>query len=219
MNDEGPQAPCRRDACADGPAHLGGAHLDPTSEHYDGPDGTLRVLPLSCRKAAQNLLHTARREGWDQQIVNVALDALAREILDAKRHVAAASVDKDRGIREAMKRAEDCVQHGDDIRHEAHQAYWFWLQNQSLDQQRTAWLGACHDIEQAFRNDTSDVGKWVRKRVQAAGAEQTRIRKRYEPPTHADCEKAGKCEHPPAPPHGACEQMRLDFDAPEEIAA
>lgn len=228
LDQYGPDRPCRRDVCADKPDHLGGAHTDPRSDLYDGPEWTLKALPLSCRDAAQALFHHAHKEGWDKRIVETALGVLAREVLDQKRHVAAAWVDRDRGVNAAIKRAEDCEAHGADLRFESHQAWSFSVEADRNNEQRLAWLGACHDIEHVLANARTgmvdpEVSAWVAKRIKSAGQSQDRIAKKYEKnaPTHADCQRAGKCEHPSPTPHEACEALRQPtlFDAFEEEAA
>jgi hypothetical protein len=207
----GPTVPCERSACVDKPAHVGGAHLDPASEQYDGPDTALAALPGSCRRSAQTLLHAAREHGWDRRVVETALHELAREILDMRGRMGAAIADKARGIREAMARAEDCAVHGEMIRSEGHQAHYFSVLAEQHDAERVAWLSAAHSIRAAFAERDDPLAAAVVRYVDDAGKTADRARKRFAPPTFADCERAGRCEHPATVPHAACEQLRLDI--------
>jgi hypothetical protein len=103
----GPDKPCRRTACADGPPHLGGAHIDPRNPLYDGPTTTINALPMTARDACRNLLAAGAS-------VPDVVD-LANEIHRLREQVAAVRVDKDRQVRTAMQRAGDCEEHGKDI--------------------------------------------------------------------------------------------------------
>lgn len=206
----GPQAPCARTSCATAPAHLGGAHLDPTSDLYDGPDTKLHALPAGCRNAAFPVLHASRAEDWHTVEVRTALHVLAEEILRLRQQIAVVSVDRDRGIRDAMARAEDCAVHGATIRSEGHRAHYFSVVADRNDEERIAWLTAAHGIREAFVGRDDPVAKKVVAYVDAAARDAARIRKRYQPPTFADCQRAGSCEHPPTKPHEACEQLRFD---------
>lgn len=227
MNNEPPRygrdATCERTACADLTAHVGGVHLNPTSEMYDGPDTSLNALPEAARKAGCALLGASRQDGWRRQVVDVALDAMGREILRLREQVAHVRVDRDRGIREAMKLAEDCEHHGATIRSEGHQAYYFSVLAEQHDAERVAWLGAALAIRDAFQSAATraKVGAELAARVvgfvDAASRSADRARKRFNPPTFADCDRAGLCEHPPTKPHEACEQLRLAL-ADEEAA-
>lgn len=208
----GPDSPCQRSACADEVAHVGGAHLDPTSDLYDGPESKLGALPLSCRSAAQAVLYASRADHWREVEVRTALHVMAEEILRLRSRVAAVSVDRDRGIRDAMKKAEDCAVHGEMIRHDAHQAHWFSVLADRNDAERVEWLGAAWHIRDAFATRGDPLARKVVAFVDAADKGAKRARKRFEAPSLADCERAGKCDHPTPQPHAACEQLTLDFD-------
>ena len=75
-----PDQRCTRKACRFKGRHPAGAHHDPRSDHYDGLSATLAALPYRCRPAAQQLAALARREGWNERLVNIVLHELATEI-------------------------------------------------------------------------------------------------------------------------------------------
>jgi hypothetical protein len=104
----GPQARCQRTACAAGPEHLGGAHIDPRSPLYDGPDSTVRALNLLPRRAAEALFAAGA------PIPEVV--ELVEEIHRLGMEVAAARNDGDRREAVALATAGDCSTHGEEIR-------------------------------------------------------------------------------------------------------
>jgi hypothetical protein len=199
----GPQDPCARTTCADELAHLGGAHLDPHHRLYDGPDTSLRALAAVVRRPASALLHAARRDGWNLATVNLALHELAAEIHRLDRQIAAVRVDRDRGIRDAMARAEDCTEHGAALRHESHQAYWFSRLADHTDAERLVWLTGIDAISDALRGLDDEWATTVRAHIQQA----RRVRAAATAPTLADCQRVGHCEHPPTDPHAACREL------------
>ncbi len=219
LSQYGPDQPCQRKACIATARHNGGAHLDPRSEHYDGPDTQIGALTHRVRPYAFQLLHLARRAGWNVHLVQLALHTMTDEIHRLGEQIAAARVDRDRGIRAAAERAENCDVHGADLRYERHQAYWLWMQGIALDEQRTAWLSAVHNITQLVADDSDNpatrailataegqaLAKAIRSIAAAAGRSQERIRRRYDGPTQVACAQAGQCEHPAPPPHVACQ--------------
>lgn len=135
-----PNQTCERTACADRDPHAGRIHLDPTSDLYDGPDIMLRALPHAVRDQAFALLHTARKQGWDQRIVDRALDALGNEIHRLRDQVAAVRVDKDRSVRHASAQALDCEHHGKVISQLEDQVGHFSQAEQRADKGRLALL-------------------------------------------------------------------------------
>jgi hypothetical protein len=139
----GPDKPCRRTACADGPPHLGGAHIDPRNPLYDGPDTTVNALPMAARDACRKLLAAGAS-------VPDVVD-LAREIHRLRDQVAAVRVDMDRQVRAAMQRAGDCEEHGKDIRRLEEQVDHFDRAADRNDAGRVALLGGLHPIEDAIR--------------------------------------------------------------------
>lgn len=210
--------PCDWEAHAAMAGHTFGAHRDPASDFYEGPDAALGALPGPCRRAAFVVLHASRAEHWHEVEVRTALHVMAEEILRLRSQVAAVQVDRDRGIREAMTRAEDCEFHGHTIRYESHSAYAFSVLAEQHDAERVAWLSACQQIRDAFSKRDDDLAKNVVAFVDAAGRSADRARKRFSAPTLADCDKAGRCEHPAPQPHAACEQLALDFSPIGEAA-
>lgn len=207
----GPDKPCRRTACAETPAHLGGAHLDPRNDLYDGLDSKLAALTYRCRPSASALLNAAKQDGWDVRLVQIALHDLIDEVDARHREAVACRADRDRGITEAMQRAEDCEQHGADIRYERHQSYWCSVEADRNNAERVAWVDAAFQIREAFANRSDPLAKKVVAFIDAAARGADRARKRHAAPTFADCQKAGRCEHPAPAPHAACEQLALDF--------
>jgi TPR repeat protein len=139
----GPDKPCRRTACADGPPHLGGAHIDPRNPLYDGPTTTINALPMTARDACRNLLAAGAS-------VPDVVD-LANEIHRLREQVAAVRVNKDRQVRTAMQRAGDCEEHGKDIRRLEDRAAHFDKAAEHNNAGRLALLGGLHPIEDAIR--------------------------------------------------------------------
>jgi hypothetical protein len=139
----GPDKPCKRTACADGPPHLGGAHIDPRNSLYDGPDITVNALPMAARDACRNLLAAGAS-------VPDVVD-LAREIHRLRRQVAAVRVDMDRQVRAAMQRAGDCEEHGKDIRRLEEQVDHFDKAATRDNAGRLALLNGLYPIEDAVR--------------------------------------------------------------------
>lgn len=108
MNDRRPDRLCRRDMCADEPAHRGEEHLDPRSPRYDGPDNAVNALDSGPRSAARKLLAAGAPVPEVADLVN--------EIHRLGRTVAAVRVDMDRQVRAASDRALDCAEHGQIIK-------------------------------------------------------------------------------------------------------
>jgi hypothetical protein len=174
----------------------------------------LNAVDAGPRKAMWALLSAARANGWDVPLVEASLAELAEDLLRARRSAAAAHVDRDRGIREALARSEGCATHGAEIRFESHQAYAFSMLAEAHDEERVTWLTAAMNLRDAFAHaDPAKVDKEladkVVARVNAVDSAIKKIRKRYNAPTHADCQRAGRCEHPPTVPHAACRQLDL----------
>jgi hypothetical protein len=139
----GPDKPCKRTTCADGSAHLGGAHIDPRSALYDGQDTTVNALPMAARDACRALLAAGAS-------VPEVVD-LAQEIHRLRRQVAAVQVDKDRQVRAASERALDCEAHGKDIRRLEEQVAHFEKAAEQNNAGRLALLGGLGPIEDAIR--------------------------------------------------------------------
>lgn len=178
-----------------------------------GPDTAMRALPSGPRTAGFAVLHAARADGWRVPEVEAAMREMSREILRLREQVAAVQVDRDRGIRDAMKRAEDCVEHGATIRSESHQAHWFSVLADANNEERVAWLSACQEIRKAFAEQQTDIGRQVVKFIDAAARDAKRIQGRRSAPTFADCQRAGRCEHPPTGQHAPCEKLRTESEA------
>lgn len=108
-NQHGPEATCRRTACAPLPPHKAGRHLDQRDELYDGPDTLLQVLPLRVRDSARALVR--RHPESMPEVVD-----LAKHIEFLRDQVAHLQVEMDRKVREAMARSESCEHHGEEIK-------------------------------------------------------------------------------------------------------
>lgn len=146
MSKYGPDEPCQRTACA-GPVgpHEAGRHFNPRDELYDGPHGTLQVLPLAVRESARKLIREA--------------PALMPEVVDLARHVeflrgqvAAVQVDGDRRERAALLRSESCEQHGKDIEELGRQVHAMDWTAQANDAGRVALLGFLQVVEDFVRS-------------------------------------------------------------------
>lgn len=141
MINEGPQAACKRDACADEPAHLSGEHLDQRSPRYDGPDHAVSALNSGPRAAARALLAAGAP-------VPEVID-LVQEIHRLSRSVAAVRVDMDRQVRAAADRALDCAEHGKSIKFAEEQVHFFGQQADRNDAARVALLSVLFTLEDA----------------------------------------------------------------------
>lgn len=133
----GPDAPCQRitdKRCAAAGPHLGGVHLDPRHELYDGPGITVLALGGGPGKAAWALLEAGAPV---PEVVE-----LVEEIHRLGRQVAAVRVDMDRKVREAMRRADDCEVHGQQLVELSGQAHHFSEQADRDDRARVALLEA-----------------------------------------------------------------------------
>lgn len=108
MSEYGPDKKCRRTACAELPEHKGGVHLNQRHKLYDGPSTLLQVLPIAVRDSARKIVHEA------PALMPEVVD-LGQHIEFLRRQVAAASVDRDRQVREAMRRSGDCEVHGQEL--------------------------------------------------------------------------------------------------------
>lgn len=193
---------CERTICAARDPHLAGRHLDPRDELYDGPGTMLAALPEEAYNPAVRILRQA--------------PALMPEVVDLchyierlRRQVAAAQVDKDRQVLAAAKRAEDCEHHGEEIRHQRHQAHWFSVLADANDDERAMWVQTCFGMVQLFQNNDPQQAARYEKALKKGSQAANRIRSRHTAPTVADCQRAGRCEHPDTKPHRACEQLTL----------
>ncbi len=159
----------------------------------------------------------ARHDSWQLTTVQTALHELAREIHRLGAQVAAAHVDRARGIRDASVRAEDCTEHGADLRYERHQSYSFSQLADRHDAERLVWLTAVQQIGDALNTRTDQWATTMRAYI-------TRVRRQAHKardttaPTLADCQRAGRCEHPATGAHTACQQLKTPRPAGQEPA-
>lgn len=147
MTRYGAGKPCQRaGACTEAGPHPCGAHLDPRHPLYDGPITTLNALPGGPRRAAYALLAAGAPV---PEVVE-----MAEEILRLRSQVAAVRVDMDRQVGTAMRRAEDCAAHGEDIKRLEEQVQFFGQQADRNDAGRIALLGLVFfvgDFVRAYR--------------------------------------------------------------------
>lgn len=137
-NEYGPDKPCQRSACATEPAHLGGEHIDPRNERYDGPSVTINALGAGPREAARVLLAAGAPM---PEVVD-----LAKEIHRLKEQVAHVQVDKDRQVRAASDRALDCTEHGKVIADLEKQVFHFDQRATALDKSRITYVSGLHEV-------------------------------------------------------------------------
>lgn len=143
---------CTRTACADKPAHEAGRHLDQRSEFYDGPGGALGVASIYIRDSARKIVREAP-EFMPEVMDLVTYCEFMRD------QVAHASVDRDRGIREASARALDCEAHGEVIRGLEGQVSAIDASAQKNEKARLALLGfitAVDDLVEAHRTGRAE---------------------------------------------------------------
>lgn len=143
---------CTRSACEGRPAHQAGRHLDQRSEFYDGPSGALGVASIYIRDSARKIVRDA--------------PALMPEVMDLvtycefmRDQVAHASVDRDRGIRDAMARSESCEHHGEEIKALGEQVSAIDASAQKNEKARLALLGfltAVDDLVEAHRTGRAE---------------------------------------------------------------
>lgn len=147
-----PDKPCGRTKCAspDVRVHLGKEHLDPRSDLYDGPGSLFQVLPLAVRESARKIA----REHPDVMPEVVDLANQIQRLRDQVTHV---RVDRDRQVREAMARSEDCEHHGTEIRLLGEQVHAIGEAERRNDQGRVALVGflqVIDDVVLAYKNGT-----------------------------------------------------------------
>ncbi|MFI7073472.1 hypothetical protein [Micromonospora sediminicola] len=75
-------------------------------------DNAVAVALGAHRAHAMRLLHTARREGWNVDLVEQALTDCADQVEHYRNAWAHVKVDAERREREAAARALDCTEHG-----------------------------------------------------------------------------------------------------------
>lgn len=149
MTQYGAGKPCQRTgACIEAGPHPCGAHLDPRHPLYDGPITTLNALPGGPRRAAYALLAAGAPT---PEVVE-----MAEEILRLRGQVAAVRVDMDRQVTAAMRRAEDCAAHGEDIKRLEEQVLSFSRQADRNDAGRVELLRLvffAEDVVRAYREE------------------------------------------------------------------
>jgi hypothetical protein len=146
------------------------------------------------------------------------IEELERKVASYQDRLGAAYVDRDRGIQDALKRAEDCIEHGEEIRLLRHQAYSYWSAMNAADEICKIYVGLNFHLEDALAKEPGlgaepipaglrvkmalIILANVKKAVAAA-------RRRHVPVTLANCQRVEKCEHPEPPELCACEQLSL----------
>jgi len=142
--ENGPNAPCRRTACAEYGAHRGGLHLDPASALWDGPEITIGALGHQQRDAAWTLRRLATVDNRHE--VDVAVYTFAREIHRLREAIGHLRVDRDRSVRAASERALDCVEHGKIIVDLEAQVHKCDTARRHTEDARRVLLGLLHQI-------------------------------------------------------------------------
>ena len=134
-------APCRVDG-----DHPGTDHLDPRSPHYDGP-----ILANDRDGEAFRVILAALPDTLETRVAVHHLVGALREAQDQRAH---AWVDRDRGIREAMRRSQSCEAHGEQIRELGERLHAAHSGEERTNQARLALLGfllAVDDAVKAYR--------------------------------------------------------------------
>jgi len=127
--------------CATMEPHEGKRHNDPRDELYDGPSTLLQVLPLAIRNQARTIVDQA--PALIPELVDIAEHV--QRLRDQVTHV---SVDKDRSVREASKRALDCGAHGEVIQGLEAQVAVFDASARRSEAGRLALLSFLHAVDQ-----------------------------------------------------------------------
>lgn len=124
--------------------HQAGAHLDQRSPFYDGPSTTLQATSIYIRDSARTIIDQA------PDVMPEVMD-LVNYVEFMRRQVAAAHVDRDRGIREAQARSESCEHHGAEIKALGEQVHAFDAARERNEQGRRALLGFLHAVDDFTR--------------------------------------------------------------------
>jgi hypothetical protein len=140
---------CTRAKCAERPAHQAGQHLDQRSEFYDGPDTLLAATSIYVRPSARTII--SRAPELTPEVVD-----LVTYLEFMRGQVAAAHVDRDRGIREASTRALDCEAHGEVIKGLEGQVEAFDRSARSSEAGRLALLGFLHAVDEVLDAHSKD---------------------------------------------------------------
>jgi hypothetical protein len=138
-------APCR--ANGDHPA---GEHLDQRHEFYDGPGLSLDGLPLSVRDSAKTILRAA------PDVMPELVD-MANEINWLHQSLTRVSVEKDRQVREAMRRSESCEHHGQEIEELGRALHAANQRAEKIERARVAVLGFLHQVDGVVRSPRADL--------------------------------------------------------------
>lgn len=147
---------CTRLACSgpDVPVHEAGRHLDQRSEHYDGPDTLLGATSVYVRASARKIITDA--PGLTPEVVD-----LVTYLEFMRDQVAAAHVDRDRGIREASKRALNCEAHGEVIAGLESQVAAFSAAERKAEAGRLALLAFLHAVDDATKHYREGYSGWT----------------------------------------------------------
>jgi hypothetical protein len=141
---------CRPAPCRSKGDHPGGDHLNPRSEHYNGP-----ILP-------------GYREGeaWcvilallpDTAETRVAVHHLVEAHRQAEKRAVRAGIDRDHGIRDAMERSQSCDHHGEEIKSLTDQVHGISAQLDRTERARIALLGFLHAVDEVVRGHPGEQG-------------------------------------------------------------
>lgn len=137
-------------------------------------------------------------------------EKMQRRITLLESRCGALMVDADRRVEAAYKTAEDCAEHGKEIRNLRHISSYYWAVERHADQARQAIVTEPILLRRQLggRTDTIPVDKlreWIE---QALKAYDRSFRKEIGYPTPADCIRAGGCRHDDVSP-----ELRAELDA------
>jgi hypothetical protein len=138
-------APCRADG-----DHPGGDHLNPRSEHYDGP-----ILPGYREGEAWRTILAVLP---DTSETRVAVHLLVEALRTAEDQATHARVDRDRGIREAITRSESCEHHGQEIKALGVQLHAADKRHDKAEAARLALLGFLNAVDDVVRGHPGEQG-------------------------------------------------------------
>jgi hypothetical protein len=110
------------------------------------------AAPHLVREAIQRLIGALDPEGLREGVSPAAMSAIENicdQFLRLRERTAAATVDRDRGIREAYKTAESCEQHGARIRDAEDRLAALSAQLDATEAERVVWVDGMHRIADA----------------------------------------------------------------------
>lgn len=120
--------------------HLGGAHLDPHDrERFDGVH--ISHITYKIRSDLYALLAVKKDHPELAEIIDTAVVKATNEIDFLGQQIAHVRVDADNKVRDAMRRADDCTEHGKMITDLGRQVGYFAKAEERQERARLALLG------------------------------------------------------------------------------